>query len=194
MQASVGDLLAISGSAFASANKTAASYTSGPIGAIHEGTREFYIVEPITGTALSALYDYDISVYSIITSDGASVSAAAMDLDVSIGDSVVVTGKGTSATDIRTFAFTNGSASGKVSDLAAATPAKMFNIAPWTGALDDVAAEATDALTVDGAVEVEADFEDDLSNGDGVTYSKKGGKQTIALTNASSCCGHRQGA
>jgi hypothetical protein len=170
--ASVGDLLAVNGQTYLLTNKTAASYTSGVIDNVTPGS--FDIVEPISGVVLSSKTTG--GTYQLYTTDGGAVSVAGFDLDANAGDTVVITGKGT-VSSIQTIALTNQTIAGTVKGTAVAT----FGLKPFA---DTFTATATDTLTVDGDAVVLADFQAPvLSDGDSVTYSMKGGKQTIALTN-----------
>ncbi|MFZ0493508.1 MAG: S-layer homology domain-containing protein [Acidimicrobiia bacterium] len=171
--ASVGDLLAVNGQTYLLTNKTAASYTSGVIDNVVALTG-FDIIEPISGVVLSSKTTG--GTYQLYTTDGGAVSIAGFDLDANAGDTVVITGKGT-VSSIQTIALTNQTIAGTVKGTAVAT----FGLKPFA---DTFTATATDTLTVDGDAVVLADFQAPvLSDGDSVTYSMKGGKQTIALTN-----------
>ena len=178
--AGIGDLLDVVGTTpptYNLTNKTASSYTSGPIDDV--GATSFDIIEPISGVVLRNDFATN-GIYQLFTSDGASVSVAAFNLDANAGDTVTITGKGT-VTDIQTVALTNQTVSGAASNVAGVSPNKTFELGVFA---DTFAASAGDTLTVDGATATETEFDDDLSDGDTVTYSMKGGKATIALTNA----------
>jgi len=180
--ASIGDLLnVVAGTppTYQLTNKVAADYKAGVIDDV--GATSFDIVEPISGVVLRNDFATN-GVYQLFSTDGASVSVAAFNLDANAGDTVTITGKGTVA-DIQTVALTNQTVTGAAKGVAGASPNKTFNVGVFA---DAFFASAGDALTVDGAAATETEFDDDLSNGDSVTYSMKGGKATIALTNAAS--------
>jgi len=176
--ASIGDLLnVVAGTppTYQLTNKAATDYNAGVIDDV--GAVSFDIVEPISGVVLRNDFATN-GVYQLFSTDGASVSVAAFNLDANAGDTVTITGKGTVA-DIQTVALTNQTVSGDVEGAAGAS----FNVAPFA---DTFTAVAADSITIDGATDTLANFTADLSDGDAITYARKGDKQTIALTNTAS--------
>ena len=176
--ASIGDLLnVVAGTppTYQLTNKAATDYNAGVIDDV--GAVSFDIVEPISGVVLRNDFATN-GTYQLFSSDGASVSVAAFNLDANAGDTVTITGKGTVA-DIQTVALTNQTVSGDVEGAAGAS----FNVAPFA---DTFTAVAADSITIDGATDTLANFTADLSDGDAITYARKGDKQTIALTNTAS--------
>ena len=104
----------------------------------------------------------------------------------------MTSGKGTLASPT-TYALTNTTVTGTVKALPGG--AGQFTIKTAVGAtLADAyggavnayfTAVAGDAMTEDGVAEtVVADWDDNLSVGDAITYARAGNKQTIAYTNA----------
>jgi hypothetical protein len=174
----IGDLILIVGDVWSLTNLTAT--TSGLISNV-DMADNFDFTEPVSG-AVTKTWDYDADAFVLYTVDGTSATLTAFNADISLGDTVAVTGgDGTTAAKTRTFGLTNGSAAGTVGDATATT----FTVKPAGGAkwVDVIAPATTDALTVDGVVATEAVFEAAVSDSDTVTYSKKAGKQTISLTN-----------
>ena len=183
---SVPDLINIVGDVWSITNVSTTAAKSGLVSDVkNTAVFTFTFTEPVSG-AVTRLWDYDDGAvaHELYTVDGAAANLAAFDADISVGDTVVVSGgDGSTAAKARTFALTNGSASGTISTDGGAT----FSMKPSGGAAwDDTitpAVDDSDDLTVDGVSKTQVQFAAAQTVGDLVTYSRKLGKQTISLTN-----------
>jgi len=169
---------------------------SGLVGAVGIDATNFSIITT-AGTVLETFtYGDPDDTYTV---NGAAVSLAGFEAALSLGDTIVTTD--TSATpdgDPETYALTNGSWDGMVDDITEVVPGSSVTFTA-DGVGDDPDLDAEDALfnvtaaevtagdqvlTVGGVAATYQQFEDALSAGDTVVYSRTGGVETFALTNS----------
>jgi len=176
----IGDLIAVSGDTWSLTNVS--THAGGLVSNVMPlGAESFDFTEPVSGS-VTKTWVYDADAFVLYTIDGVAATFVAFEDDLSVGDTAaVVGGNGTTAAKTRTFALTNGTASGTISDHSGFD----FNMKPSGGAAwaDDIDPATTDTLTVDGVAKTEGQFEDAMTVGDKVTYSRIADKQTIHLTN-----------
>ena len=166
-------------------NKSPSNYTSGMVGNIDETStvHHLYIIEPVSGAALSDAKDYATN--ATWTVDGASATQQVFEGALSEGDTIDITpGSGGAATS---FALTNRSVSGAVSTFDTGNKLVMIR------KLGDDPTSSQDASynyglagstwTVDGSPTSADDFGAKLSKGDQLTYIRNGGNQSFTLTN-----------
>jgi len=177
-------------------NVNPSTIKSGTVGAVAENaappSHTFKFVNPVTGDALTPAIDYSAA-GNTFTIDGAASTLAGFGGDISEGDTVTITGTA--------FALTNGSVSGAANTIThgnALNPTTTFKIGflgdnptagdspPLVTTNDTVfsasgASGTTDVYT--GEAADWAHFDPLLTDGDTVTYSRKGGHQTFNLVN-----------
>ena len=164
-------------------NHTPASITSGTVGNVDTTANTLFIIDPVTGTALSDSKNFDAQLYTV---DGASATQVAFEGAINEGDTIVITGPVAPAT-ASTFALTNKSVSGTVTSVAhVAHTVAIGNLGddptgPQDIRYDYSLAGSTD--TVGGTTATRAEFDTALTTGDMLTYARTGGVQTFALTN-----------
>lgn len=171
-------------------NVDPADINEGMVGNVDTSNDTFDIIDPNTGTILRPNVSYAGN--ALFTADGDNTTLAGFEGDISEGDTIVLT-EGETGADPDTFALTNGAVEGTVSDSGPGLVLGTceYQIAdplgddPATGLNDThFVADATDDLTVDGDDATLAEFCADLTDGDEATYSRAGGVETHALTNA----------
>lgn len=174
----VADAVTIDGTTYKLTNQTAP--LSGLVGLVDTAADEFSIVTA-GNHALNGPFVYTATP----TFTGAANTIGNFENEVSLGDSVTVTGDLTPDS----VALTNGSVSGLVSDVAGA----QFHIdrigdVPELDNLGDAGlflADGTNQLfTIDGAAATLAQFLAAVSNGDSAVYGRTGNTETFALTNS----------
>ncbi|MBC3764242.1 hypothetical protein ACUN7V_21105, partial [Quadrisphaera oryzae] len=162
-------------------SKTADDYNTGIVGVV-AGTNAS-IVEPVTNTSLNTV-SFASGTYRVFTIDGSAVSQSIFASSVNVGDTITVTGDGSSASNIQTVALKNGSVSGSVTSWTGV--GSNVSLLLDSGAVVSVPVPlSSDTMTVDGkATSTVADVTGALSNGDKVVFSKSGGVASFALSNA----------
>lgn len=182
---SAGDLVTWTGTApkaFSLTNKIASGNL---VDDVKFGGTTLDLVDPATDTILINDRNWTAGTVQYKV-DGVSVVATQFAADVSVGDTLSITGTG-SVSNPYVFDLTNKETAGVV--VGANLPAAGdFSIRTAAGATlgvvnaggDDAIA---DVLKVGGSTATEVAFEAALSSGDTVTYARKNGVQTISLVN-----------
>jgi len=167
---------------------------SGLVGEVGADTNDFSIITA-AGNALNTLTYGDANeTYSV---DGGSVSLAAFEAALSLGDTVTTTDTSTPADgNPDTFALTNGSWDGAVGNITETAGVEVTFDADGTGDDPDLGADdtlfsvtadevtaGTQVLTIGGAAATYQQFEDAITAGDSVVYSRAAGVERFALTN-----------
>ncbi len=172
---STGDLIAWSGTVFRLTN---VSVTGGLLNDVDIAGQTYDIVLP-TGATIVDDADYTPGGQNVYMVDGVSTTVAGFEADINNGDTLAISGAGTVASP-RMYHLTNQTVTGTAT--AAAGP--DFSVRVGSGAtLGVYTALGTDNITVGGTPVLLAAFNAALTNGDSITYSRKGGVATIALTN-----------
>jgi hypothetical protein len=140
------------------------------------GVAPLAINEPVSDNTLATFVPVANEFYSV---DGVATTLAGFNAAASVGDTLVVTGgDGSTAAKARTLTLTNGSVSGSIYAVAPysiETACQVFAVG---------APLVTDAITIDGTADTQANFLIEASEGDSLVYSYSAGKGTWALTNA----------
>lgn len=167
--------------------------TSGLVGAVDTNGDSFSIITS-AGTVLSTdTFGDPEDTYSV---DGATVSQAAFEAALSLGDTIQTADTSTPATgEADTYALTNGSWDGTVgnkvdgdpltftADGVGDDPDNNQNATFSASSVEATGPPPTQAYTVDGATATFAQFRAALTNSDTIVYSRAGGVETFALTN-----------
>lgn len=171
--------------------------TSGTVGNVDLADNQLDIVDRTTGFTFNQNITYSTGTYTV---DGSTKLLSEFEADLNEGDTIVITGTA--------FALTNASVSGPANAIEkdGALPTQNFTRLKIGGLGDDpetgsdggtdgtgnddkyVANRNTgataDKYTVDGAASTQEAFDNALTEGDQVTYTRKGGVETFALVNA----------
>ena len=172
---------------------------SGMLGDVTTGGAAAAIIEPVSGTALRSLTFPTDALYTV---DGVNVPRTAFLADANEGDQVALDDPGLRGTP--TYALTNDEVSGPVTASDVFSGSIDFKIdsggyteAPVLSPLlgddpnddsdllfhIDTLASSGYALTIDGEAATGADFEDELSDEDLITYSREDGVESFDLVN-----------
>jgi hypothetical protein len=167
-------------------NHTPASVTSGTVGNVDTAANTFFIIDPVTGVALSDSKAYDAQLYTV---DGVSATQAAFEGAINEGDTIVITAPVAPAV-ASTFALTNHSVAGTVTSVAKGSPPNLVAIgnlgddptSPQNNRFDYSLAGST--YTIGGTTATLVEFDTAVTTGDQLTYARNGNVQTFALTNS----------
>jgi putative cell wall-binding protein len=190
---SVGDIITKAGDDHDLTNVSAGSFTSGTVGNVDTADHQLDIIDPVTGAAFRSNITYS----GTFRVDAGAASMADFEAAINEGDTIAIEGGAFNLTNV----VTTGAAR-NITTTMLLVPNTRFNI----GALGDIYSASSDAgdaqdtnddqyqangglapsgqaFVVDGQQSDYDGFSGDLTEGDQVSYQRKGGVETFSLVN-----------